>query len=535
VGMVGTRPTGGVEGGRFALIIASSEFEDATLRRLTAPPQDAEGLRQVLADPTIGGFEVTTYMNAPSSALSEAIEVFFDGRRRDDLLLLYYSGHGIKDMEGRLHFAARNTRNDRLRSTAIPASFIHDVMLNSRSRSQVLVLDCCHSGAFTRGMVAKAGDRVGIGERFQGRGRVILAASDAMQYAFEGTEVSGGAVSSMFTRSLVGGLRTGAADLNHDGYVSLDELYDFVHEDVVRLTPQQRPAMWAFDVHGDLWIARSPEVVPAPADRPEFEPAKPAPPPEAPPPEAAPPDAAPPKVPTALDRLRSTRMAVAVAVVLVLVVGLGLTRMVWDRRGSASPAGAATAGGGGQDGGGQGGGAGAPFRVKVNFQSPEAPVPPGYLVDFGQPYGPRKNAGQGQGLTYGWVLPGTHDPVSLISQGRDRNRPGVDQRLDTFMHMEGWNPSTKRSEPGSWEIAVPNGAYVVTVSVQVEGRDGKASNTVNVEGKNAIDDFKGTPEDDWESNTVEVAVEDGRLTLDSFGGHNTKINYVEITGLATGP
>ena len=100
VAMSGTGPAGGVETGRFALILASSEFEDATLRRLMAPPQDAEDLRQVLADPEIGGFEVTTYANAPSSTLSEAIEAFFDGRRRDDMLLLYYSGHGIKDMEG---------------------------------------------------------------------------------------------------------------------------------------------------------------------------------------------------------------------------------------------------------------------------------------------------------------------------------------------------------------------------------------------------------------------------------------------------
>jgi hypothetical protein len=520
--MSGTGPAGGEETGRYALILASSEFDDATLRRLTAPPQDAEDLRQVLSDPEIGGFEVTTYTNAASSTLSESIEAFFDGRRRDDMLLLYYSGHGIKDLEGRLHFAARNTRSDRLRSTAIPASFIHDVMANSRSRRQVLVLDCCHSGAFARGMVAKSGDRVGIGERLQGRGRIVLAASDAMQYAFEGTEVTGGAASSMFTRSLVSGLRTGTADLNHDGYVSLDELYDFVHEEVVRLTPQQRPAMWAFDVHGDLWIARSPHVAttPAPADRPGLESSGTAPPPE--------------ERPTSLGRLRSARMAVVVAVALVLVAGFGLTRMLLDRSGSASPdAAGATAGGGGPNGGGQGGGSGAPFRAKINFQSPEAPVPPGYLADFGQPYGRRTDVGQGQGLTYGWVLPGTHEPVDLVGQGRDRNRPGVEQRKDTFMHMEGWNPGTKRLEPGSWEIAVPNGTYLVTVSVQVEGRDGKSSNTVNVEGKNAINNFKGTADSDWEENTVQVTVEDGRLTLDSNGGHNTKINFAEITEVST--
>jgi hypothetical protein len=62
---------------RFALIIASYQYEDADLRQLVAPAQDAEDLARVLADPAIGGFEVQTLLNEPSYQVNPAIETFF--------------------------------------------------------------------------------------------------------------------------------------------------------------------------------------------------------------------------------------------------------------------------------------------------------------------------------------------------------------------------------------------------------------------------------------------------------------------------
>jgi len=243
---------------RLALIVASYEYQDPALRRLVAPAQDAEALARVLSDPDIGAFEVQTLLNQPAYRVNEAIEAFFADRRRNDLLLLYFSGHGVKDEDGQLYFATSNTRRRLLGSTAVWANFVNRVMRRSRSRRQVLVLDCCYSGAFARGMVAKADREVNTGERFEGRGRVVLTASDALQYAFEGTEVKGEGVRSIFTRTLVRGLETGEADLDEDGRISLDELYDYVYDRVTDETPHQSPGKWAFDVQGQIVIARSP-------------------------------------------------------------------------------------------------------------------------------------------------------------------------------------------------------------------------------------------------------------------------------------
>ncbi|HDD25027.1 MAG TPA: caspase family protein, partial [Chloroflexi bacterium] len=96
--------------GRYALIIASWEYEDRRLKRLVAPPQDAEALARVLEDQNIGGFDaVEVLLNRSSHEVNRAIEAFFIERERDDLALLYFSGHGIKDGWGRLYFATPDT------------------------------------------------------------------------------------------------------------------------------------------------------------------------------------------------------------------------------------------------------------------------------------------------------------------------------------------------------------------------------------------------------------------------------------------
>lgn len=250
-----------------ALIIANWQYEDPLLRGLVSPSRDAEALAQVLSDAAIGGFEVQTLTNAPSHKVCEETEAFFGDRERDDLLLFYFSGHGVTDDDGQLYYAAANTLHKRLRSTSIAASWVNDVMNECRSRRQVMLLDCCHSGAFAR---TKSVGHVNVGKYFtgadatEGRGKFILTACDAFQYSFEGESVQGAATNSVFTEALIQGLRTGEADLDGDGAITLDELYDFVFRRVRERTPQQTPRKWASDVEGAVIIATNPTPTEAP-------------------------------------------------------------------------------------------------------------------------------------------------------------------------------------------------------------------------------------------------------------------------------
>jgi hypothetical protein len=259
-----------VDGSRSALIVASDDYTDPGLRQLRAPASDAQALAGVLRDPEIGGFEVRTLLNEPAHEVTLAVEEFFADRRPDDLLLLHFSCHGVKDEGGELFFAAANTRLRRLGATAVAAEFVNRRMNRSRSRRVVLLLDCCYAGAFERGMTARAGTGMAIEEQFGGRGRAVITASSAMEYAFEGDELADAReqAPSVFTSALVEGLETGEADRDQDGMVALDELYDYVYDKVQAVTPNQTPGKWTFGVQGDLYIARRSRPVTTPSPLP---------------------------------------------------------------------------------------------------------------------------------------------------------------------------------------------------------------------------------------------------------------------------
>jgi hypothetical protein len=256
---------------RLALVIGNSDYEDQRLARLTSPNVDVAALAAVLRSPELGAFSlVRSLLNERAATVRREIASFFvTASSRDDLTLLYFSGHGIKNGRGELFLAVADTETDLLGATAIPASFISDEMDGCPSRRLVLILDCCNSGAVLRGAKASTGENVDTRGAFEGTGsgRVILTATDATQYAWEGDKVSGTAQSSMFTRFLVDGLRTGAADLDSDGSITVDELYDYVHDQVVALTPNQKPRKFVINQEGELVIARAaPKPVELPAE-----------------------------------------------------------------------------------------------------------------------------------------------------------------------------------------------------------------------------------------------------------------------------
>src|SRR4051794_6820023 len=242
--------------GRKALVVATYRYADGGLSQLAAPEHDAEAFAAVLQDAEIAGFDVTMLVNQPHHVVGEAIADFYGDCRRDDLTLLYFSGHGLKDDEGRLHLAMTNTRREALMFTAISAAQLNEAMDACSSRRKVLILDCCYSGAFPAGRTAKSDEGVQTLERFQGKARAVLTASDATQYAFEGDDLRGSGTSSVFTRHLVEAIRSGAADLDEDGDIALDELYSYVYEQVVAEVPQQRPKKQE-DVDGRIVIARN--------------------------------------------------------------------------------------------------------------------------------------------------------------------------------------------------------------------------------------------------------------------------------------
>ncbi|MDT0304297.1 caspase, EACC1-associated type [Streptomonospora wellingtoniae] len=253
-----------MSGARKALIIAQDVYDDPGLTELRSPAQDALALAEVLRDPDVGAFDVAVVQNEPSPVVAHRVEEFFAEGRREDALLVHFSCHGLKNLSGELFFAARDTVPRLVRSTAVSAYFVRKCMSVCRARNTVLLLDCCFGGAFLEGMgLRSAGDAhvldsFSAQEMGSGRGWAVVTASNAIEYAFEGDRLAQDAphAPSVFTSALVSGLSTGEADLNEDGRVSLDELYDYLYDRIRSENPHQTPSC-SVHMQGDVYLARS--------------------------------------------------------------------------------------------------------------------------------------------------------------------------------------------------------------------------------------------------------------------------------------
>ncbi|MBN3932633.1 caspase family protein [Streptomyces verrucosisporus] len=259
-------------GRRSALVVAVSSYADAGLARLRAPARDAEALAEVLGAPEIGGFDVRGLTDPTAQEIRSGVDDFLSGRGTDELLLVYFSCHGLLDARGRLYFAGADTRKERLASTGVESGWLLEQLDECRARRQVVILDCCFSGAFARG--TKSGERdVDLESRIvgHGRGRTVLTASRSREYSFEGESLTGMAVpeGSVFTTGLVDGLRTGAADADGDGYISVEDAFDHASAYVVERGAKQTPQRWVFGGEGRIWLARAAVRAAAGDDLPE--------------------------------------------------------------------------------------------------------------------------------------------------------------------------------------------------------------------------------------------------------------------------
>ncbi|MEV4054094.1 caspase family protein [Amycolatopsis sp. NPDC049688] len=246
-------------GRRRALIVANGEYDNAGLQRLGSPAADADALAGVLADRAISDFDVRVVRNETAYTVQAEIEDLCVEGRPDDVLLLHFSCHGLKDDTGAVYFAARNTRPDRLRSTAVPAQFVQQCIRQSRSRSIVLLLDCCYGGAFGQGVAVRASGDANVLDSFRGgHGRAVITASNSIEYAFEGARLASDepAQPSVFTSALVEGLRTGEADRDEDGWIALGELYEYLFDRVRERNPKQTPSR-DIEMQGELYLAKS--------------------------------------------------------------------------------------------------------------------------------------------------------------------------------------------------------------------------------------------------------------------------------------
>jgi len=245
---------------KFALLIGVSEYQSG-FSPLPTTVKDVEAIQEVLVNPEIGEFaaeNVTVLKNPQKPDMEEAIHDLYDNRQRDDLLLLYFSGHGLINDDGNFYFSTSSTKKKNasfLPYLAVAASYVHECMKKSKSKRKVVILDSCFSGAFSQGMTAKDGGAINIKQHLGGQGTAILTASTSTQYAYE----EEGSEFGIYTRYLVDGIKTGAADKDGDGSISIDELHEYVSSKVQEVAPAMTPKIYPVEEGHRIILAKSPQ------------------------------------------------------------------------------------------------------------------------------------------------------------------------------------------------------------------------------------------------------------------------------------
>jgi formylglycine-generating enzyme required for sulfatase activity len=248
---------------KVALLIGVSEYQPG-LNPLPGSVLDVDALREVLVHPEMGDFaetDVITLKNPQRQEMEDEIYQLFANRSRDDLLLFYFSGHGVRDERGQLYLANCNTRKDNgqlVDSTAVATTYLQNKINSSKSQRQVIILDCCFSGAIAQGMTIKDDGVVDVNAYLGGKGRAILTSSTATEYSF-GSETTEETGLSVYTRYLIEGIKTGAADTDDDGYIGVDELHEYAARCVKEAAPAMTPKFYPVEEGYKIRLAKSPK------------------------------------------------------------------------------------------------------------------------------------------------------------------------------------------------------------------------------------------------------------------------------------
>jgi hypothetical protein len=234
----------------YAVIVGVGRYESPAIPALRYSVADAESMYKVLIDSGEYKKENVLLLTDRTERkptlrnLKHALGTFLArAAGKDDTVIVYFAGHGAPEVDRRgiesdglaKYLIPSDADPEDLFSTALPMDDLHAIFGRIEAERVVMFLDACYSGAAGGRTFAARSTRAGaVDELFlerltRSRGRVIVTAARPNEVSVELPELGHG----IFTYYLTEGLR-GAGDLNRDGIVGLQELYEYVEQQVVR-------------------------------------------------------------------------------------------------------------------------------------------------------------------------------------------------------------------------------------------------------------------------------------------------------------
>jgi WD40 repeat protein len=247
---------------KFALLIGVSEHE-LGVQPLPGVEKDLESLQQVLVNARIGNFvNVDVALNPDSPTMATKIESFLSNCPSDSLVLLYFSGYGILDRYGTLYLSSkasrRNAHGKIIRSTFVSTDFLRAVMQDCPAKQLVLILDICISKETSLYQTDPNQPIETIRQQLSSLDYTILVSSTAIH----DTGVQKGVNPSAYTYYLVEGLKTGIADTNHTGIITLGKWHTYAKQKLHISSPALRPTLYGPPEQKQIQVAFAPRNEP---------------------------------------------------------------------------------------------------------------------------------------------------------------------------------------------------------------------------------------------------------------------------------
>jgi uncharacterized caspase-like protein len=233
---------------QWAVVIGVGGYDSAAIPRLRYTVPDAEAIYQTLVGPA--GFKKDNVLLLTDRSerkptlrnIKWALGTFL-GRsaQKDDTVVIFFAGHGAPEVDTRglerdglaKYLIPSDADPDDLYSTALPMDELQTIFGRIEADRVVAFLDACYSGAAGgRTFAAKKTRATNVDDLFlerltRSKGRAIITASRPSEVSIELPELGHG----IFSYYLVNALK-GAGDLNRDGIVSLQEVYEYVEQQV---------------------------------------------------------------------------------------------------------------------------------------------------------------------------------------------------------------------------------------------------------------------------------------------------------------
>jgi len=242
----------------WAVIIGIDDYHNHS--NLQYAVEDAKAVKEILLSKFNYSKEnVKLLLNedATKTNIQNTIEDISLNAGENDRILIFFSGHGVTmslPEGGEMGYLLPiNGNQEKLYTSAIPMNDLKDLSYMSNAKHMLFLIDACYGGlaaAGTKSLDAKKTSNY-IEKITNKKSRQIITAGGKTEEVIEKAEWG----HSAYTKNLLSALEDGQADANEDGYITANELGNYLSEKVsIDSENQQTPQSHRLTSHEGEFI-----------------------------------------------------------------------------------------------------------------------------------------------------------------------------------------------------------------------------------------------------------------------------------------